>query len=72
MGQDRKAWREAFISKFWQPQLPEVHRWLSQELNAQGYQDESRMESMIADSLEQTTGDRTTGNQGSARSTGQP
>ena len=72
MGQDRKAWREAFISKFWQPQLPEVHRWLSQQLNAQGYQDESRMESMIADSLEQTTRDRTTGNQGSARSTGQP
>ena len=46
------AWREGIISKAMEPYRPEAHRWLAQHLRQAGYNDESRMESNIADVLQ--------------------
>jgi len=51
LGDHTKAWREAFISKFWQPDKPAVHKWLAQKLMDSGYRNESSIESRIAQAL---------------------
>ena len=48
---DLYAWREAFISKFWQPFRPEVHQWLAARLQAEGFPDQSRAEAQLAQLL---------------------
>ena len=51
LGDETKAWREVFISKFWQPGRSDVHRWLAKKLMDTGYASESGMESRIAQAL---------------------
>jgi hypothetical protein len=51
LGDETKAWREAFISKFWQPDKPAVHKWLAQKLMDAGYRTESGIESRITQAL---------------------
>jgi hypothetical protein len=53
IGDDRRAWREAILSKFWQPQRPEVHAWLARKLSEEGYTDEARIEEEIERGLMQ-------------------
>jgi hypothetical protein len=50
-GDDVKAWREADISKFWQPGRPQVHEWYAKALMADGHAAESRVESRLAQVL---------------------
>jgi 4-amino-4-deoxy-L-arabinose transferase-like glycosyltransferase len=50
-GEDTNAWREAILSKFWQPDKPDVHKWLAEELLATGYRSESAVEEQIAERL---------------------
>lgn len=42
------AWREAFISKFWQPFRPQIHEWLAGKLAQEGFGRLSADESEIA------------------------
>ncbi|HKP51811.1 MAG TPA: glycosyltransferase family 39 protein [Chloroflexia bacterium] len=58
LGDDWRAWREALLSKFWQPDNPSVHRWLSGELLKAGRDAESRVEAEIAEALGRTKDDR--------------
>ncbi len=51
LGDSGRAWREALLSKFWEPGKPEVHEWLSQKLLAEGHTAESRTEAKIAAAL---------------------
>ncbi|MGA7730772.1 MAG: glycosyltransferase family 39 protein, partial [Chloroflexia bacterium] len=48
LGLDTFAWREAFISKFWQPFRPQVHEWLAEKLAQDGYGEQSRAEAELA------------------------
>jgi len=50
-GMDVYAWREAFISKFWQPFRPQVHQWLAAKLRAENFPDQSRAEAELAQML---------------------
>jgi|GEM_PF-1525104 len=50
-GDSVRAWREALLSKFWQPDRPEVHLWLAEKLRQEGYIEQSRIEAEIARSL---------------------
>jgi hypothetical protein len=52
LGLEKKAWREALISKFWQPGKPAVHRWLSETLAGNGYPTASQVEAQIVEALE--------------------
>ncbi len=54
LGDHAKAWREAFISKFWQPGNPDVHVWLAEALQREGYNSESRSEAQITGALRNT------------------
>jgi hypothetical protein len=51
-GMDIYAWREALISKFWQPFRPQVHQWLAAKLQADNFPDLSRAEAELAQRLE--------------------
>ena len=53
LGDNKRAWREAILSKFWQPQRPEVHAWLARKLHEEGYTDEARIEEEIERGLMQ-------------------
>ncbi len=50
-GDPKRAWREAILSKFMQPGNPEVHTWLAQQLQQEGYANESRAETQVANAL---------------------
>lgn len=52
IGDDTRAWREAFLSKFCQPERPGVHLWLAKRLRETGYEEQSRIEAEIARVLE--------------------
>lgn len=54
-GDNVKAWREADISKFWQPGRTQVHEWYAKALMADGHAAESRGESRLAQVLSGTT-----------------
>jgi hypothetical protein len=42
------AWQEGIISKAMEPYRPQVHDWLAEQLQREGYVDESNLESTIA------------------------
>lgn len=48
LGYDTFAWREAFISKFWQPFRPEIHEWLARKLQEGGFEEQSKAEAELA------------------------
>jgi len=48
-----EAWREAAISKTLYPASAEIHRWMAEQLEKEGYVVESRIEARIADNLEE-------------------
>jgi hypothetical protein len=50
-GDPNRAWREALISKFMRPANAPLHTWLSSLLQAEGYSNQSAMESQIANRL---------------------
>ncbi|MDQ6694174.1 MAG: glycosyltransferase family 39 protein [Chloroflexota bacterium] len=52
LGDNTKAWREALISKFWQPQRPEVHNWMAKMMSQAAMPTESRIEAAIAGKLQ--------------------
>jgi len=58
-GQDSKAWREGIISKDMEPYRPQVHQWLAQQLQREGYSEESQVESKIAGILQSEAGSNT-------------
>lgn len=41
------AWREAAISKFWQPFRPQVHSWFARKLAQEGFVEESQAETEL-------------------------
>ncbi len=47
-GQGANAWREGIISKSMESYRPEVHQWLAQQLQREGYDEESQVEGRIA------------------------
>jgi mannosyltransferase len=57
-GLSANAWQEGIISKAMEPYRPEVHRWLAQQLQREGYGDESLVEQKIADTLQSFAGVR--------------
>lgn len=48
LGNSKYAWREALLSKYLQPFLPEVHIWLANKLQSENYPDQSRAEMDLA------------------------
>jgi hypothetical protein len=53
IGQDELAWREADISKFWQPFRPQVHEWYARKLAEDGFDKESQDEKVLTKQLAQ-------------------
>jgi hypothetical protein len=52
-GDAYKAWREAAISKFWEPGQPDVHLFYARKLREDGYEAESQIEARLAEALGQ-------------------
>lgn len=50
-GEPAKAWRDALVAKEMEPENASIHEFLSKELQAEGYTDQSRTEALIADML---------------------
>jgi hypothetical protein len=46
------AWRAGIIAKAAEPYRPQIHSWLAQELQREGYTQESKAESEIAGILQ--------------------
>jgi 4-amino-4-deoxy-L-arabinose transferase-like glycosyltransferase len=51
LGHPMFAWREALLSKYQEPFLPEVHQWLATRLQAENLLDQSRAEAQLAQLL---------------------
>jgi hypothetical protein len=51
LGDDYKAWREAAISKFWEPGKADVHIFYARKLLEEGYEVESEVEAQLAEAL---------------------
>jgi hypothetical protein len=52
LGERSRAWAEAILGKTTQPGRPEIHRWIANELRAEGFLDEARVAAAIADGLQ--------------------
>jgi len=52
LGMDAEAWREGLNAKAAEPERPDIHRWLAQQLQREGYDAESQVEGSIADMLQ--------------------
>jgi hypothetical protein len=52
VGMDTQAWREGLNAKAVEPARPDIHRWLAQQLQREGYTMESRVEGRLADILQ--------------------
>jgi 4-amino-4-deoxy-L-arabinose transferase-like glycosyltransferase len=51
LGERSRAWAEAILGKTTQPGRPEIHRWIAEELRAEGFTDEARVALAIAGGL---------------------
>jgi hypothetical protein len=49
---EHKAWREAAISKFWEPGKADIHYFYARKLSEAGYFRESEIETQVAQALE--------------------
>lgn len=50
-GLKTEAWRQGLVAKFMEPYRSEIHTWFAEQLQAEGYQAESQIETQLAQEL---------------------